>query len=58
MNTANSNRQGRAMNDSNPTHNFDFDQWVKAVKPQLMAALRANNPVADAPRQLGNGKKR
>jgi hypothetical protein len=58
MSTANPNRKGNAMNNSNHVHNFDFDQWVKAVKPQLMDALRANNPVSDVPKQVGNNKKR
>lgn len=25
-----------------PTDGFNFDQWAKAVKPQLIAALRGN----------------
>lgn len=47
MTTASTDRNRSPIANSNYDQNFDFDQWVKAVKPQLMAALRANNPIGD-----------
>ncbi|CDM94784.1 hypothetical protein H4N54_13275 [Limnospira fusiformis KN01] len=47
MSTTRTDRNHTTLPNSNHDQNFDFDQWVKAVKPQLMAALRANHPISD-----------